>query len=370
MAGIVDRALSATARMARTRATTRPPAAIGRRGLSQGLIDVEPFLRPGDWSLVYRPTRVLHRPIPLALVRSGAAVPAHIDGPAFIAIGSTDERSHLYRALVIDWTVHDSMFQADVLLFRHSGKRLLFDLERSEVLRWVAEPITEEYEALRRTFSRHVPSVPFEVNPSRRSLREPLVVGEMLGELPPERMEFHCRALLRGLAELIENEARSDIDAASVPIRYAAERSPIDDARSGAEDLAEMFGEDAPVTIPVHGDLAASNVLVDDGAPVAIDFGPMERGPFFSDVLGVADHLPDLWVDGGFDEELGTVWEAAGLRPVRWNRENVRLAMLARAVERADRRIRNTRPPLEPVKRRVKAADMRVQWRDQVLRLP
>ena len=370
MAGIIDRSLSATARMVQDRAAGRRPVPAGRNGLPQGLIDVEPFLRPGDWSLVYRRSRVLRSSISLALVRSGATVPDHIDGPAFTASGSTDERSHLYRALTFDWTVHDSMFQADVLLFRHSGKRLLFDLERSEVLRWVAEPITEEYEALRRTFSRYVPSVPFEVDPSRRSLREPLIAGQMLHELPPDRMEHPCRALLRGLADLIESEARSGIDAATRPLPDAAERSPIREARQRAEDLAEMFGEDAPITIPVHGELAGSNVLVVDGEPVAIDFGPTERGPFFLDALRVARHLPQLWMDGAFDEELGAVWEAAGLRPVRWDRENVRLGMLAFAVGRADRRIRNTRPPLEPVKRRVKAADMRVQWCHQVSRLP
>lgn len=286
-------------------AAVRPPAAVGRRGLPQGLIDVEPLLRPGDWSIAHRRTKVLHRAIPLALVRSGAAVPDHIDGPAFTAYESTDERSHLFRAVTIDWTVHDSMFQADVLLFRHSGKRLLFDLERSEVLRLVAEPITTEYEALRRTFARYVPSVLFEVRSSRRTLREPLIAGEMLHGLPPDRMEHHCRALLWALSELIANEARSETDAGILPMPNAAEQSPIAEAHQRAGDLAEIFGDDAPVTVPVHGELFGSNVLVIDGAPVAIDFGPLRCDAFFIEVLRVADHLPQLWMNGGVCPRFG-----------------------------------------------------------------
>ena len=363
--GLVDRSLIAALKLA---SLTKADPKVGRP--KKALTDIEPLLRPGDWQVVYRRTSGLHRSAPLALVRSGAAIPDHIDGPAFTARGVTTDYANLYRPLTIDWTVHNSDFQADVLLFRHSGKRLFFDLERSEVIRCVTEPITAEYEALRRAFSRHVPSVPFDVSPSRRSLTEPLIVGEMLHDLPADRKEHCVRALLRGLTELIDSEARSDSDAGAVPLHQAAERSPIGEARQRPKELVGMFGEHPPVTVPVHGELNGSNVLIVDGAPVAIDFGPLHRGTFFGDVLPLVSNRAQSWVDGGFDEELGVIWEAAGLRPVRWNDENVRLAMLALAVERADRRMRNTRPPLAPLKRHVKAANVRVAWRSQVSRLP
>ena len=361
--GLVDRSLLAALKLTRHTTVDRH---VGR---SRVLAEIEPLLRPGDWSLVYPGAEVRIRSIPVAMVRSGAAIPVHIDGPAFTAKGSTTERAQVHRPATIGRTVHDSDFQADVVLFRHSGKRLFFDLERSEVLRCVKEPITSEYETLRRAFSRHVPSVPFEVSPSRRSLTEPLIVGEELGDLPADRKEYFTRALLRGLAELIDREARRDSDAEAVPLHQMAERSPIGEGRQRSKDLVGMFGG-SPVTVPVHGELSGSNVLIVDDAPVAIDFGPLHRGVFFHDALLLATTLPQLLVDGGLDEELGGIWEAAGLLPVHWNSENVRLLMLASAVVSADRRIRNTRPPIAPLKRRVKAAKERVAWRNRVSSLP
>lgn len=371
--GLVDRSLLAADRSYAALRLTRHTTVDRHVGRSRMLADIEPLLRPGDWSLVYPGAEVRLRSIPVAMVRSGAAIPVHIDGPAFTANGSTTERAQVHRPATIGRTVHDSDFQADVVLFRHSGKRLFFDLERSEVLRCVKEPITSEYETLRRAFSRHVPSVPFEVSPSRRSLTEPLIVGEELGDLPADRKEYFTRALLRGLAELIDREARRDSDAEAVPLHQMAERSPIGEGRQRSKDLVGMFEGmfgGSPVTVPVHGELSGSNVLIVDDAPVAIDFGPLHRGVFFHDALSLATTLPQLWLDGGLDEELGGIWEAAGLRPVHWNSENVRLLMLALAVERADRRMRNTRPPVAPLKRRVKAAQERVAWRNRVSSLP
>lgn len=367
--GLVDRSLLAADRSYAALKLTRHTTVDRHVGRSRVLADIEPLLRPGDWSLVYPGAEVRLRSIPVAMVRSGAAIPVHIDGPAFTARGSTTERAQVHRPATIGWTVHDSDFQADVVLFRHSGKRLFFDLERSEVLRCVKEPFTSEYETLRRAFSRHVPSVPFEVSPSRRSLTEPLIVGEELGDLPADRKEYFTRALLRGLAELIDREARRDSDAEAVPLHQMAERSPIGEGRQRSKDLVGMFGG-LTVTVPVWGESVGSNVLIVDDAPVAIDFDRLHRGVFFHDALSLATTLPQLWVDGGLDEELGGIWEAAGLRPVHWNSENVRLPMLASAVVSADRHIRNTRPPVAPLKRRVKAAYERVEWRKKVSSLP
>lgn len=367
--GLVDRSLLAADRSYAALKLTRHTTVDRHVGRSRVLADIEPLLRPGDWSLVYPGAEVRLRSIPVAMVRSGAAIPVHIDGPAFTAVNSTTERAQAHRPATIGWTVHDSDFQADVVLIRHSGKRLFFDLERSEVLRCVKEPITSEYETLRRAFSRHVPSVPFGVSPSRRSLTEPLIVGEELGDLPADRKEYFTRALLRSLAELIDREARRDSDAEAVPLHQMAERSPIGEGRQRSKDLVGMLGG-SPVTVPVHGELGGSNVLIVDDAPVAIDFDSLHRGVFFHDALLLATTLPQLLVDGGLDEELGGIWEAAGLRPVHWNDENVRLAMLALAVERADRRMRNTRPPIVRLKRRVKAAQERVAWRNRVSSLP
>lgn len=338
-------------------------------GRPVGFNEVEPWLRPGDWELVL--TRNGPTLSAVAAIRTGAAVPDHIVRPAFRRKGPNRSAAFIRRPFRVSLDATENILQADVWLIRHRGTWLLFDLERSEVLRWVTEPITEEYEALRRTFARHVPSVTFEVSRSRRSLSEPIVEGVTLHEVEAERQERVCRSLLRGLADLVREEVRPDvIGAGSQSFRRMARTSPITEAQQREDEFTELLGEHR-VMVPVHGDLGGTNVLViEEDHPVVIDFGLLNRGPFYVDPLSVARYAPRIWARGGFDDELGEIWEAAGLEPVRWDAGRIRLAGLARAPVRAAQRMRQTRPPFKALKRRVKAAQIRTKWERQAARLP
>ena len=241
---------------------------------------------------------------------------------------------------------------------------LLFDLARDEVLRWAATPFTEEYVALRRDFSRHVPSVRFALEPSGFAIREPIVAGTMLRELPEERKFAVCRRLLHHLGELAvaQRGLRSD-DPVGPSLSDVFSRSPIADARRWVRPLTGIFGSGSPLTLPVHGDLGKNNVMIaEDHEPAAIDFGEIHRGPYWSDAIRIARVVEHRWAAGELDDVLGTLWEAAGVTPVRWDGERTRLAQIGRVAEAADRELRRTRPPFVALKRRIREAQIRDDW--------
>ena len=297
----------------------------------------EGLLKPGTWR-VGAPRNPTRRTVEAIAVRKGAEVPDHIFASAFQNSGAASAADLIWNEVeVTESAARMTDFQADVWLPRHSSKWLLFDLERSEVMRWASSPYSVEYLELRKAFERHVVSVSFKVMPSDGVLIESLPSGRALSEFNKAMQTAIARQLLRGLAALIRETGVAQItERDSDSLAAIVERSPLVAVRECASDLLEMFGHDTPL-VPTHDDLAPNNVIVEeDGVATVIDFGRLHLGPFWLDPLTIAAQNLEVWSAGGFDEELGAIWEAAGWERVSWNRSNVGLAVTHLAARRVD----------------------------------
>ncbi len=341
---------------------SRPDAPAFRR--------VDGLLRPGTWHVAHRKISTLGRRDPVALVRDGADVPLHIDGSAFTNSGHVADPDLTWRALEVGPSAsQDPDFQADVWLLRWGNRWLLFDLERGEVGRWADEPYSDDYVDLRRAFERHVRSVTFRKAGDGDWLMETTVAGTNMFELAPEDQTGVRRELLRSFAGLVRHEQRPAPDDAPTRSMEALERSPISGIRSRVDDIVSTFGLDVP-HVPSHGDCSGSNVIVDEvGSPTLIDFGNLGLRPFWWDAVIVAGQDRRVWASGGFDRELADIWEAAGMAPVAWTPDRVRLQRrIGRRISaalNADRRIAETRGPLRGPRRLVWAAEQRQKLQHQ-----
>jgi len=362
-----------SSRLRKERAADRLLQADFAGALPPAVSRAAPFLHPGAWNLVHGDTGRPGERVPVALVREGVDVPEDLDGRAFSRQGTAKKLDFVWTPVEVPHVPPlAGDFRADVWLLRKDNKWLLFDLERSEVLRWPEHNYTEEYVRLRRAFERHVPSVRFRVEEQGAWLREPIVGGVELRDLAPTGRTAVRRQLLRGLAELVEHaQQTAPVVADEQPLEVALGRSPIEEARRRNREAVGLLGFRSSTHVPVHGDLQRSNVRVDSGGAVTvIDFGELRLGPFYSDPIFIAQQDLDVWASGGFDAELAAVWEAAGLSPVRWDRDKVRLMLLADTVVRSDRELFAARGLLAPVRRATRAERVRRAWNAQVSALP
>ena len=185
----------------------------------------------------------------------------------------------------------DADFCATMVLPRHSKKTLFFDLRRAKVLRYSEAPFTSEYERLRRVFSHHVPSVPFEVLPGRHRLVESLAPGAPLCDIDAADRLRVVAVLLDHLAELADVAGEGD----------SSERltSAVDVLDQGSrvherhEALTAWLGGSR--LVPSHGDLHCVNVLVSQDGPVCIDFGSISLRPAWFDGVQLVNRAAYGW---------------------------------------------------------------------------
>jgi len=331
----------------------------------------------GEWSLGLRRNPPLRISQPVAARREGAELPEHIDGPAFCRRGVVvDQRLKWRRLGGAPVRVTPGQFQADAWLIRHSNKWLFIDVERSEVLRWASKPYTEEYFELRRVFERHVPSVAFRRGPSEDQIIEPLAVGTLLLNLELQEQRTVRRHFLQRLAALVRAAGPSAPSEVDEPLEALLRRSPILEARRRMPEICAALGGGDMPHVPVHGDLHASNVIVDaTGDGRVIDFDSLGLGPFYVDPLRLVTDDRAGFIAGVFNEELAALWDAAGVRrptspDSQWFDESVRLMQLADAAVRLERRLRNTKGRARGLKRRIKAAEERSLWDSRAALLP
>jgi hypothetical protein len=336
----------------------------------KSLRQAEGLLRSGRWSIASQQTRWLKRSIPIALVRDSAVLPPHMGGHAFAAkdAASRAESDRLkWRSLDVANPEESSEdFAADVWLLRHTKKWLLFDLSRSEVLRWHSVPYGAEYVRLRRTYERHVSSVPFRTTPSPMRIIEPMVRGTMLKDLRPEARTATLRTLLLELAELVRHEGQRRVtDPAPIALEEMLRLSPIEEARVRHAEVVELI-EGVP-QVPVHSEQTGTNILVDErGAAVRIDFDEIHEGPFWRDPIRLVATDLDGWISGIFDNELAAIWRAADEKPEAWDHETInrylRIDALERIVRGRHRTWETARSPYFELQRRLFNADVRHHW--------
>ena len=182
-------------------------------------------------------------------------------------------------------------FVATVVLPRHSEKSLHFDLRRKKVLRYSEAPFTSEYERLRRVFSHHVPSVPFEVLPGRHRLVESLAPGTPLSDIDAAAQLQVVADLLDHLAELAGMAGEGDsIELLTSAVATLDQGSSIDEQH---ETLVAYLG--SSVLVPSHGDLVGGNILVSQGRPVVIDFGALAQRPAWYDGVLLVSTTANEW---------------------------------------------------------------------------
>lgn len=175
-------------------------------------------------------------------------------------------------------------FRPAVVLPRHSGKVLCFDLESRTVLRVSRDGFTEEYELMRRRFSAHVQSVAFEVLPGRDGIVEPFVEGRPLRQVEVDVMMRSVARLLDGLSEVAREFGESD---SAEHVTAAIDASdPTFGAHRVRRGIVEWLG--AAPKVPAHGDLCGNNVFVTAEGPVCIDFGATSIQPAWFDGLRLA----------------------------------------------------------------------------------
>lgn len=243
---------------------------------------------------------------------------------------------------------------------RHGGRHLLVDLDKSKLLRISAEPIRDDQLALRSVFERHVASVAWQLGPNRNSLVEDFCLGTTLSSLPREEQIKHARTILCSLAELVDSKQPQNL---CVEHHEVFEKSIIWGVRDHASQIAALLGADCAASVPVHGDLGLHNVLVNaEGLPVVIDLDALRRGLFWEDAVRVATDCRQAWEAGELDLEMGRIWEAAGLSPVKWDPANVRLARLGAFAVDADKRLREAGAPRKSVSRKVAELKVRTRW--------
>ena len=317
------------------------------------------LMRPGTWHLLVAGTRSLRTKRPVAAVREGVEVPAHV-ARAFTQRGTVLGQKLLLQAFEVFPTASQrTRFQADAWVPRHSSKWVFFDFERLEVLRWASEPYSMEYWDLRLAFERHVRSCPFSAGPSDDMLIEAFVNGRPLSDLEPAAGAAVRSKLLYDFSELVRHERRPpSAEAVSTePLAAILERSPLRQVRDHATEILEMFDHGLP-RVPTHGDLNESNVIVsDDGIPTVIDFGQLSFREFWRDPLEIAAQDTKTWAAGGLDDELGAVWEAAGLEPVAWDPIRVSHAKRYWFALKADRKLVAVQDARRKRDRRIDAAE-------------
>ena len=269
-----------------------------RRFILQAREDSERLLREhsgrlaeGEWRLhivskkVPMPYRRLQKPVQAFLVREGSAsVPDALRACGFGSAKYDVWRGGWSGSVDIAASGPRNGFRPAIVLPRHSGKDLYFDLESRTVLRVSRQGFTEEYELLRRRFSAHVPSVAFEVLPGRDGIVEPFVEGRPLSQVDVDVMVRSVARLLDGLSEVAREFGESD---SAEHVTAAIDGSdPTLGARRVRGGVIEWLG--AAPKVPAHGDLSAPNVIVTAQGPVCIDFGATSIQPAWFDGLQLA----------------------------------------------------------------------------------
>jgi hypothetical protein len=191
------------------------------------------------------------------------------------------------RALLVVAEGPVPRFHAKIVMPRHSGKILLFDFERQEVLRLYSAPVDTEYELLRRVFASHVVSVPFEVLPARRGIIEPFIQGRQL-----DTLEWGVQVqVATQILDRLPGISRSLSQRSSV--ERLASAIDASDGEFGAHALKrELLAWLGPVPIvPAHGDLTPSNIRMPESGPVCVDFDGISEQPAWFDELNLAFRL-------------------------------------------------------------------------------
>lgn len=246
----------------------------------------------GEWRLHIarpkapgRPYRRLQKPIQGFIVREGSvSVP-----DALRACGLDPAKNDVWSggwsgSVDVAASGRRNGCRPAVVLLRHSGKYLFFDLEGRTVLRVTRDGFTEEYELLRRRFSAHVPSVAFEVLPGRDGIVEPFVEGRLMSQVDVDVMVRSVARLLEGLSEVAFEFGESDsAEHVTAAIDGSAPTLGAHRVRGG---IIEWLG--AAPKVPAHGDLHVSNVIVTAEGPVCIDFDGTSIQPAWFDGLRLA----------------------------------------------------------------------------------
>lgn len=259
---------------------------------AQVLSDHVDVLARGSWRLMLyrkgtrgRPLATMQRPVQPILVHDSID-----DSEALSLLKFRRAGTRRYREVwTDDWTPSlpqplgtvTGELRATVVLPRHSGKVLLFDLDRENVLRVSETASSPEHERLRRVFSRSVPSVPFRSLPGGRRIMEPLVRGDALHDAPSDVRLRSIAELLDHLAEVAQSSEEGEgLETVASAVNSARSDPAVD---QHGQDLIEWLG--AGKLVPSHGDLCGVNVLVTEAGPVCIDFGEMSVRPAWFDGL-------------------------------------------------------------------------------------
>ena len=289
-----------------------------RHRVTADLDTVSSHLRPGRWES--------------ALTSSGSSVPSLLSrrvGADTSSLGGLDrELVRLRRSGSSDfatfsewWSVDacegiavpsaNHRFLADVVVRRHGAKWLLFDLEQYRVIRLVEQDqFSVAWEALRRIFSRFVPSVPFTVLSGRMASVEPILLGPTADQAAPLDTAL-AEIFEEGLFRLAEE---ANLGPSEDLLHAALNRSAVPAVNAEADRILDLCGE-WPL-VPVHNDLVPDHVVLTEDGPCLIDFGGLTVG------LPSADHrgalLGRLAQDGPEgDREFALFQERIGVQRPR-----------------------------------------------------
>lgn len=198
---------------------------------------------------------------------------------------------------------------------------LALDSAASEVIRLgQAGSFDAEYVALRTRVARHLPMVEFRVvEEDGAGLLETWSHGPLLHQLPIEEQLPHVHTLVQDCANLTraERAAEPPTELSALPADLAAANLPTD-LRRFLDDpaIGRLFS--TAVAHPSHGDLAVSNIAVNE-TPVLFDCDWLGWYPFWFDPvklieivarrLGIERLVNDIEVSSALD----ALWEAADL---------------------------------------------------------
>ena len=202
------------------------------------------------------------------------------------------------------------------------GDRVLIDPVGGRVARVFADHrVSADQIDLRRRWSTWVPSPQFEVLDEGRILIEEYVEGEHPASLDPAAQVTLVRRLFQAHAELVRHEGEGTCRHLSDAILDADVLPRLPTILGAHLDHPSLFRMAArwPL-VPAPGTVFSGNHIIRDHAPVVVDCMPLDLRPFLSvpvELLAswsrTMPHLREVYLQGGFDQELTALFTGAGL---------------------------------------------------------
>jgi hypothetical protein len=176
---------------------------------------------------------------------------------------------------------------------------------------------------MRMRWSAHVPSPAFETEEDGRLILERYIPGEHISSIAPDRQVGLVRDVYRSYTDLVRSEGEGSSRRLLEQLLHPRILEHLPDVLRQHLHRDDLLQEsEAWPLVPTARSCDERNVIVaGDHTAVFIDSIPLDLQPFFSIPVGVvtswsrtAPQLKQVYLGGGFDDDLEALFTAAGAR--------------------------------------------------------